>query len=615
MKSKFNLIFSILFVVFLQMSFAQSKPPVAGSYYCNTTTYEVGAGGINHATGEDIFGNNPIKIIPAFFGDIVIDGKGNYRLTQSKHTGKYNFDKANSALTFTGDLSLMKVSGYKSTGFFISYKGLAYECNCRGVKKEPDAVVKNPNNSFGGLLVASLAYNSVDYFDLTNSNTINTYSYFGNTKVEFKGKSLHLQEAYDNIRTRTDYPIVEIRDFKGNKLASYIGKGNNGREWQTGVYEYGVLSPDGSKLLLSGKLSEKFGTQDYNYRDFRKPAYAVINAGNGNEIKVFSGETTNKWPASWLPNGGIVLPNADGGIDITDADLSNRKTIYSQLVGFAKCSPDGKKILFQKGTQLFTINIDGGNETQFTNNEVDLSFTKTRISDVCWSPDGKAIAIMLPDDYFSNKYYALLVASDGKKATMVKDKMGNRITFIRPYINWINQDEPATPPIQQISNSNDGKAKSSEEINTAKKIKANAFTIYEPSPQHTDADFAKAWELYTKVMEADLDNFNDVAAAITYVVSLNYMHINNINSISTPTTEKVYNQITKTLLQDDNFKKLSNIEKQTMTEQIILDGLETALAASTKDPQKIKETALQLMKKYIGKNAEKMKITENGMEF
>jgi hypothetical protein len=52
-----------------------------------------------------------------------------------------------------------------------------------------------------------------------------------------------------------------------------------------------------------------------------------------------------------------------------------------------------------------------------------------------------------------------------------------------------------------------------------------------------------------------------------------------------------------------------------MVADIILDGLETVQAGATKDPQKIKETCIRLMKKYVGKNAEKMKVTDNGMEF
>jgi hypothetical protein len=615
MRNKYKFIFLIVFIFSLEECLAQAKPPVAGSYYCHTTTFTVGAGGLDK-NFNDVNGNNALQVLPAFFGDIVIDGKGNYKLSGSGKGGQYTFDKTKGKLNFSGELKSVQVSEYKSTGFVISQGGFGYICNCKGVTPEPDAVVKNPNNGFGGIIIASQAYNSVDYLDLQNANTINTYSYLGNTKVAFKGKSLHLQNVYDALSKTIHYPGVEIKDYKGNKIVSYEGKGNNGKEWQTGAYYYGVLSPDGSKFILSGKSFLTHAAGPYAYTEYKNLSYSVINAATGNEIKVFDGGgTQGKWPAGWLPDGGIILPNAEGGIDITNANFSNQKTIYKQQVVFAKCSPDGKKILFQKGTQLFTVNIDGSNETRFTNNEVDLTFAKTTISDACWSPDSKAVAIMMPDKYLSNKYNALIVAGDGKKATMVKNKTGSTITFIRPSISWINNQEASTEKLQQNIPNDNGSTQPAEENNPGTKVKPNPYMIYTPAKQNTEPYFTKAWEIYTQVMEADLENFNDVAAAITYVVSLNYMQVNNINSISTPTTEKIYNQIANNLLLDDNFKKLSSSDKQTMAEQIILDGLETAQAAATKDSQKIKETAIRLMKKYIGKNAAKMRVTDNGIEF
>jgi hypothetical protein len=507
----------------------------------------------------------------------------------------------------------MQVSEYKSTSFLISQNGFGFICNCKGVTPEPDAVLKNPNNSFSGIIVASLAYNSVDYLDLTNSNTINTFYYDGKTKVSFKGKSLHMENVYDALFNTIDYPVVEIKDYQGNTLATFAEKGKNGKQWQTGAYGFGVLSMDGSKFIISGKTRISHSSGPYSYIEYKDVAHSVIDATTGNEIKFFTSGTQGKWAATWLQNGGIILPNTNGGIDITDANLVNKKTIYTQAVNFARCSPDGKKILFQKGSQLFTINTDGTNETRFTNKEVELDFkVESDISDVCWSSDGKAIALTLPDATFSKKYYALLLAVDGKKASMLKDKFGKRITFTRPFISWIDETNVTSSNTPQIKVDDNEQT----EINISnKKVTPNPYLIYKPTTHNTQPAFTKAWEIYTQVMQDDLENFNDIAAAITYVVSLNYMHLNNISSISTPTTEKIYNQIATNLLQVDDFKKTSNSDKQMMTEQIVLDGLETMQVAATKDQQKIKECSIRLMKKYIGKNAEKMKVTDNGMEF
>jgi hypothetical protein len=72
-----------------------------------------------------------VMIMPAFFGNILIDGKGTYKLTRSGHTGKYGFNKAAAVPTFTGDLKVMKVQGYDSSvgRFFLVYQSLAFQCS------------------------------------------------------------------------------------------------------------------------------------------------------------------------------------------------------------------------------------------------------------------------------------------------------------------------------------------------------------------------------------------------------------------------------------------------------------------------------------------------------
>jgi hypothetical protein len=577
----------------------------------------------NQRTGQNEFRlKTNLEVSPSPFGRLEIKANGTYEFLDLKKTGKYWYNEKIKKIEFSGHMEGATAAFTISKGtciLLISTKSVQNALHYEMRSKYPQPEVKNPNNIFSGILVTSLTYNSVDYIDLENSKTIYTFSYSsGNTKASFMGRTIHLQSLYDFVSNRKDYPIVEIKDKSGNKIASYPGKSTAGKVWQTGIYDYGILSADGAKFVISGKLAERVGgTQLYSYNEFKKSSYSVIDANDGNELKTIIRNSSRLWPASWMPNGGLILPNDDGGIDITDANFSNVRTIYTQLVDFAKCSPDGKQIIFQKGSQLFTINIDGSGEKQFTNNEVDLSFTKTRISDAGWSPDGKAIAIMMPDDYLSDKYYCLLVSTDGKNAAMVKDELGERLTFIRPFISWISNREGQAAHVtaQQTPTYGDEQNKPIEANKKGKKIKPNPFTIYEPIPQTSEEQFAKAWELYTKVMEADLENFNDVAAAITYVVSFNYMVMNNVNEISTSVTEKVYNQIAKKLLADGSFKKLSNADKQMMTVDIILDGLETAEAAATKDPQKIKETCLRILKKYIGKNTEIMKVTDNGMEF
>ena len=43
-------------------------------------------------------------------------------------------------------------------------------------------------------------------------------------------------------------------------------------------------------------------------------------------------------------------------------------------------------------------------------------------------------------DTFSNKYTAILLSADGKTASMLRDKTGKNLVFIRPLISWISKD-------------------------------------------------------------------------------------------------------------------------------------------------------------------------------
>ncbi len=588
--------FIIISIYGVNEIFAQDLSPKVGEYYCYTTTLETSPGGIN-----------PIAVQPAFFGNIILDGKGNYRMTRRPTGGTYSFNKATSTVTFTtGDLKIMKVKGYKSNEFFIQYQESAFHC-VNGKSNTPDKPLTKPNAGFTGIIVASLAYQSVDYIDLANSNTTNTFSYSGNTKSSNTGFTIHLEEA-NQITSSKDYPVVEIRDYKGNISSSYEGKSKGGKAWEIGGYDYGMISPDNSKFLLTGRHFEKIGTADYNYRALRDPAFSVIDIKTGNEIKTFLSDAQNKWSASWLSNGGVVIPHKGGGIDITDAGFGNVRTIYNQQVQFAKPSPDGKTIIFQKGTQLFTINIDGSNEKQFTNTEVGLDFATTGISDVSWSPDGKSIAIMMADANFSKKYTAILLSADGKKASMLKDKTGNNLVFIRPYISWIttNQTQATLPLTTENKTVTD---------NNSATFTPNPTMAYRVAKTNSDPNFAKAYNFYTKTIGEDFENLNDVAVALTYIVYLNYAFYSGQSSIPTNQLQKIYNQFAEKLLQADSFKNANNETKQQLAEKIILDGVQTLDVAVTKDEKKTKEVSLRMLRQYLGKSADTLKITDNGMEF
>jgi hypothetical protein len=133
-------------VIGCRTSEGQSVGGFNGSYRCFTTSMmQVGAApnardrnerekrGMHELErGEravPIAPQQQIMIMPAFFGNVVMDGRGGYRLTGSGHTGGYSVNRTTSAVTFTGDLKVMelrRISGRDA--FFLVYQDLAFEC-------------------------------------------------------------------------------------------------------------------------------------------------------------------------------------------------------------------------------------------------------------------------------------------------------------------------------------------------------------------------------------------------------------------------------------------------------------------------------------------------------
>jgi hypothetical protein len=147
---------------------AQQTPLQAGSYRCYTSSNAPAGPAVNprDADWRRSQGLPPLErgqratppmqaplimIMPAFFGTIVMDGKGNYKTTGTGKTGKYGFNAATATPTFTGDLSIMQVRGYNSaTGrFFLVYDTLAFQCSLQGAagqnKPVPAVPVKKSN--------------------------------------------------------------------------------------------------------------------------------------------------------------------------------------------------------------------------------------------------------------------------------------------------------------------------------------------------------------------------------------------------------------------------------------------------------------------------------------
>ena len=317
---------------------------------------------------------------------------------------------------------------------------------------------------------------------------------------------------------------------------------------------------------------------------------------NGKEIAKFSGYRQ----AAWIPNGGLVVAG-DGqnnrGLFIIDANLKNVKKLVEgfETAQMPAVSPDSKQVAFVKNGEIWTIGIDGTNPK--------VAILGSTSSFPTWSPDGKYIAAVVRDTSDVTDQNLIFVAKVKTDEGFYLTDKNNRNIVGGNRISWLS-DVPiastgTTPPIQ----------------NTEPKVSNNSLTAYTPKTENKDPNFAKANEVYRQVMGDDLENYNDVAAAITYIVVLNYAYLHQQDGVPTNQVRQVYKQFVEKLSQTDGLKNAYNETKQQLAELAILDGVETFRAINSKDQKKINEVTLRILRKYLGNSADKLKITDNGMEY
>ena len=127
----------------------------------------------------------------------------------------------------------------------------------------------------------------------------------------------------------------------------------------------------------------------------------VIDADGTHETRLLAGTS-----ASWSPDGKQIAFVDAEGIEVMDADGSNKKLLLRHLfrddtyrpsdmgIGEPAWSPDGKRIAFMhlgdgdtQPAQVFVMNADGSNPRR-----VSVGPTFYAESDPAWSPDGSQLA-------------------------------------------------------------------------------------------------------------------------------------------------------------------------------------------------------------------------------
>jgi hypothetical protein len=115
-------------------------PPKAGHYACLYAQF----------TPNVVMSGGTIVMMPAVWGEIVMDGKGGYRVTSGNGSGRYTYNLSTSRLSFTGSFAKMAVVDYRGGSYSFKMRGGGLEWVCSIARPKPTAastpaVARDPN--------------------------------------------------------------------------------------------------------------------------------------------------------------------------------------------------------------------------------------------------------------------------------------------------------------------------------------------------------------------------------------------------------------------------------------------------------------------------------------
>jgi dipeptidyl-peptidase-4 len=166
--------------------------------------------------------------------------------------------------------------------------------------------------------------------------------------------------------------------------------------------------PDGKRLTFLRKVGEATSLQAI---DTAKGEISVLlDAAKA----VSPGEKAKPLPlaaASWLPDGRTLLVPADGDVFVVDVRTAAVRALVRtpEKEEFVEASPDGTRVAFVRGSDLFAVDVATGRETRLTrggsetllNGRLDWVYEEELGSRsgqaFVWSPDSRALAYLQLD--------------------------------------------------------------------------------------------------------------------------------------------------------------------------------------------------------------------------
>ena len=404
--------------------FGQELPPKAGRYYCYTTVYS-----------PSPYQSGAIRVVPAFFGDVILDGKGNYKFSRKSGTGQYAFDRATSKLSFTGDLGLMTVDQYKSKNysFFLTHNGLAFQCGLQDDTKPAAASEARPADAVAPVTATPAAKPVASLNEGLTGKILTTVSHRFNS---FLGKVFEFDLAKgsygalfpDGVASQN--PKGEIFHFdKTSRLKITDRTGNQTLQVIDDKVAYNfddyypAISHSGEHIAYT---AGHFAPADPKSEHVK----IVIRKRDGSPVAEFPGYTQ----AAWTPDGRVVAAGAGRskqGLYLIDAKFKSATRLADGFddASMPSVSPDGKTVAFVKTGEVWTVKLDGTNPVKI------LFGSESAFP--AWSPDGKFIATStLFANHGIKSWILVIVNLKADTALLVKDGAGanvearNRITWL-----------------------------------------------------------------------------------------------------------------------------------------------------------------------------------------
>lgn len=154
--------------------------------------------------------------------------------------------------------------------------------------------------------------------------------------------------------------------------------------WKNGIAEIFIMDSDGGNEVRVGKGYCPSFSDDGNKIIFslivdREMRLYIMDSDGGNQTKILESSDYGFFFANWSPDGSKIvfsfqsMKDGSHNLGVMNSDGSNQISLYENC-GFnnrASWSRDGNKIIFTSDNEIYTIDTDGDNLVQLTNNSFD----------------------------------------------------------------------------------------------------------------------------------------------------------------------------------------------------------------------------------------------------